>query len=555
MQAVDAAVKRAATRLGSARFLGALAVALTVGGGAVVLARVGERVLPWTAPWGTVWAAAVGASVVAAAAWAWVTRPSRLDVARLVDDRAGLREALSTAVWTGDASDGWSDAARAHAERVARGVDVGRALPIGAWAKPRVWPWPAALAVLFLLLGLSPRVDLLHRAEAAKPEKMAQAETVRAEAEVKEMTDRLNAALAKVGEDALPGPDSAAPESRSPEDVARVAVKRLTEAQDRLDQLAQAQSAQAAEELQRKMETLKRPGPGPLDAMARAMQQGDFAGAAAALAEVQKQVESGAMTPEAAEQMKKQLESLAQELSRLAEDRKELEKKLAEMGLEKSLAADTEALKKALEASKDLTPEQKQGLMNQASSLAKAGGACKNAAAAAASKNLAALGDSLSAAEMMKSELGALKAAQGEIKDQLARLGSGMCRNPGSNGLNLQAFSKKSGGNGRNQGFGSGAEESREAPFSTTEKKAIGKQQDGPIIGTMLVQGDQVRGESRQQFGTAVKAASERASEAIETKQIPREYHEAVKRYFGGLEKKAAAPSGDAKPAAPANGG
>lgn len=551
MHAVDAVMKRAATRLGASRFLGALAVALTCSGAAVVLARIGERLLPWTAPWDTVWAFAIGASAVAAAAWAWVTRPSRLDVARLVDDRAGLREALSTAVWARDGSDGWSDAAKAHADRIARGVDVGRALPIGAWARPRAWPWPPVLAVVFLLLGLTPRVDLLHRAEAAKPEKTAQAETVRAEAEVKEMTDRLNAALTKVGEDALPGPDTAAPEARTAEDVARVAVKRLTEAQDRLDQLAQAQSMQAAEELQRKMETLRRPGPGPLDAMARAMQQGDFAGAAAALAEVQKQVERGAMTPEAAEQMKKQLESLAQELSRLAEDRKDLEKKLAEMGLDKSLAADSDALKKALEEARNLTAEQKQGLMNQASALAKAAESRKNASAAAASNNLSALGESLSAAEMMKGELSALRAAQGEIKDQLAKLGSGMCQNPG---LNLKAFQQQ-GGNSRNQGLGSGAEESREAPFKTTEKKAIGRQQDGPIIGTMLVQGDQVRGESTQQFGAAVKAASERASEAIETKQIPREYHEAVKRYFGGLEKKAAAPPGEAKPAAPASGG
>ena len=90
-------------------------------------------------------------------------------------------------------------------------------------------------------------------------------------------------------------------------------------------------------------------------------------------------------------------------------------------------------------------------------------------------------------------------------------------------------------------------------------KTALGA---GPTIGTMLVQGEQIKGESRAQFQATADAAEAQASEAIQNNTIPREYHDAIKHYFGELKKKvaaqggtpagtpAAAPASDAKPAA-----
>ena len=76
--------------------------------------------------------------------------------------------------------------------------------------------------------------------------------------------------------------------------------------------------------------------------------------------------------------------------------------------------------------------------------------------------------------------------------------------------------------------------------------------------------GEQIKGESKKQFADAVEKADKAATEAIDNKTIPREYHDAVKNYFGRLQKKAGnaptsapapapaqPPAPDAKPATP----
>jgi hypothetical protein len=86
------------------------------------------------------------------------------------------------------------------------------------------------------------------------------------------------------------------------------------------------------------------------------------------------------------------------------------------------------------------------------------------------------------------------------------------------------------------------------ADFRTEKRKADVATGKGPIISSRLVYGEQVKGESLAQFSDAVESGEKAATDAIESKQIPREYHEAVKHYFGSLGKKtgrkpAAAPS------------
>jgi len=69
------------------------------------------------------------------------------------------------------------------------------------------------------------------------------------------------------------------------------------------------------------------------------------------------------------------------------------------------------------------------------------------------------------------------------------------------------------------------------------------------------VYGEQVKGESTAEFADAVEAGAQNAAEAIENKQVPREYQEAVKRYFGTLGEKVKAdrpPAATTPPASPA---
>jgi hypothetical protein len=106
-------------------------------------------------------------------------------------------------------------------------------------------------------------------------------------------------------------------------------------------------------------------------------------------------------------------------------------------------------------------------------------------------------------------------------------------------------------GQGRHgRGLGGGGQ-AEEAPTTTEKAMAKTKMQQGPIVGSRLVYGDQVKGESVAEFSDAVEAASTVASESIDSMQVPREYQDAVKTYFGRLQAKVKATPG-AAPSAPA---
>ena len=68
-----------------------------------------------------------------------------------------------------------------------------------------------------------------------------------------------------------------------------------------------------------------------------------------------------------------------------------------------------------------------------------------------------------------------------------------------------------------------------------------------------MVEGDSIKGESKAEFTSAAITAEQGATEAMENNTIPREFHDAVKSYFGNLKGggKAAkdAPTAPTKPA------
>jgi len=134
-------------------WLNALAWALTAAAGAMALTRMVERLLGFPIPWGDAWWLALGAALVGSVGWVVLRRRTRIEVARVLDDRAGLRESLSTALCVEQSDDPWSRAAALHAEGVARGVRLFRAMPapgLRRWGaplavtagRPRRRPWP-----------------------------------------------------------------------------------------------------------------------------------------------------------------------------------------------------------------------------------------------------------------------------------------------------------------------------------------------------------------------------------------------------------------------------
>src|SRR5690606_24832725 len=112
-----------------------------------------------------------GVAVVAGLVVAWVRRPKQIDVARAVDERAGLRETLSTALCVERDDSPWSRAVVDDAGAKARRVVVRDAVPIEAPGNS--W-WPVAACAALLAVWWLPVHDLtglLAEQEAAREER------------------------------------------------------------------------------------------------------------------------------------------------------------------------------------------------------------------------------------------------------------------------------------------------------------------------------------------------------------------------------------------------
>ena len=118
-------------------------------------------------------------------------------------------------------------------------------------------------------------------------------------------------------------------------------------------------------------------------------------------------------------------------------------------------------------------------------------------------------------------------------------LGEGMCQGgQGRYGLWKEGESNRRGAGTGGPGQGYGARESdKDGQTGTTSTRVQGPSGNGPAVASWYVKGSQIKGEAKKEFGQAVSAGSTAAQEAISDNQIPRKYEEAVKKYFGQLEK------------------
>ena len=591
MKHIKGAVRAATIRLFIVGFLARFATLATLAIIALFIATLLDRLLGAAIDW-TLWlTASTGAAFAFALAWSIFKRHRELAAARVLDERAGLRESLSTALCVSNSQDSWAKAVVLNAEEKARGLRVGQAIPIDA---PQRWYVPvfAALGVAILWMSL-PRYDLLGLFATREEAKGHTSEIVQVKAEGKAKEENLAEMMAKAGVELKKGgEDDSAPKPTSdinPDEIRRAAVKRLTDVNDRLNQLQNSERQQQLQGLQDQLKQLKQPGPGPLQELTRNLAKGDFAKAQQNLAELQKKLEDSALSPQEKEQLKAQLEGLAKQLQEQSAKQEELKAMLQQAGLDKKTAEqlakqaaqNPEAVKKALEQLKNLPPEQKKKLLESAMSACKSMGQCENMGKSMAQMGQAMskdgmseagrsamqqLGEQMSEMELMAQESQSLAAAASEAKQQLKEMGR-QCDNPGEcesckkggqcEGGNCKNgawhLSDANGKGGRKAGTGKGHGEAPEqaTDYRTEKRKSESKSLAGPIIGTRLVYGEQVRGESAAEFAEAVEAAKGTAAEALETMRVPREYQDAVRSYFGTLEKKAA--DSTAKPQEPSD--
>ncbi|MCH7961272.1 MAG: hypothetical protein IIC49_02960 [Planctomycetes bacterium] len=282
--------------------------------------------------------------------------------------------------------------------------------------------------------------------------------------------------------------------------------------------------------------------------LAQAMQRGDFAGAKEALDKLAQQLGNNELNDQQRAQLAKQLENLAKQLEELSNLQKQLEEQLKQAGLSdeqaKKLAQNPEALAEAIKQMQGLTEQQKQQLRQAAESMQAACSSCAGMGAALSQMaggmsaggmtqegmdGMANMGEQLSAGEMLEAQMQNLRLALGECKSMMAGLSQWR---PGES----NRFGKGSGGPGKGTGL---SPEAQEAAFNKKREKDSPKRHLGPIIGETLVYGNTIRGESREAFTEAVQTAARLADEEIAHSEIPPEFEDAVKQYFGRLEKRA----------------
>jgi hypothetical protein len=586
MDAIRDVISRASRRLLLASWIRWSVVLLTAAGVLGVLARAVQKLVPVVAiDWSIALPAGAGAAVLVALVLAWARRPKELDVARTVDERAGLRESLSTALCVQGEDGAWSRAIVDDAGHKARRVVLRDAVPVEAPGNS--W-WPVAACAALLAVWWLPAHDVTGLL-AKKQQKQAEREQVtQVAAQVQEAEQRIEEILARAGVevDDTDADDPFNPreiEQTSPEEMQRAAIKKLTELNDRLEEKRSGEDGMTFDAIRDAMKRLETPEPGPATEMARAMARGDFAEAKKQLEQLAEQIKSGDMPEEQKQQLQKQMEQMSQAMAQMAENRQNLEEQLQAAGLSqeqaRQAAADPNALEQMMKeagASQEQIQQAKQAAQAQqrandaAAAMSQAMGQMAQGMQAGgesqAGEGLDSMGGQLSNLEKLQSEMSSLEQAMGECQSQMA----GMCENPGSgsgmasgqgsrwgpNGQFSQGqpMGMGSGSGGPGQGLGAGPDE-QPADFTLQREKAVVTTTgEGPVIASSLVYGSQVRGESRAEFSSTVGAAEAAAAEAIETKRVPREHEEAVKAYFGRL-KKAAGENAGGQGASPAEQG
>ncbi len=563
MTEINRILKQAAWRLFVIDLLSTLAICLSAALVGLIVVRVLHALGVWPIGWVETFVGAGALTVVGALVWSLVRRSNRLGVARALDERADLRESISTALCVQGSQDPWAQAVVETARDRARRVIVKDAIPVTA---PRLMPLPLACAAALLIAWFSlPREFTFSAGADDAKAKQEQITAVKAEIKAKEeaIAEKLKAANVDLGLDEPEEAEKAEP--TSPEEIQRAAMRRLTRMEDRLSEMLKSDKANTLEAMKEKLEQLRQPGPGPLDELTRALQKGDMAQAKEKLSELAEKLKNQDMSAEQKDQLKDQMEKLAAQMDQLANDRQKLEQALQQAGLSpehaKQAAADPEAIKKALENMKHLTEEQKKQLADAAKSLNEA---CKNCnglgeslskmaqglsemgLSSEAMEGLEQLAGQLSEMEMIQCEMDALSAAMSECQGQLASLGQGMCEGGQSGGMGecdglgewaagaSDRFGSGTGGPGK--GNRPDSPEEQAAPFTRQTEKSPANMGQGPIIAQRLVQGDQIRGEATAEFSAVANIAGQAATEAIDNKLVGLEWHGPLKHYFGRLE-------------------
>ena len=566
MNPVQDAVRSAKRRLVLISWIHTSAWFLCVAVALLVVLRGVQKIAPVVVvPWDIVLPASLGLAVIFALITAIVRAPSALKAAQILDERAGLRESLSTALLAQGRDDPWSRVVTEEARSRAKGLRVPSAIPL---ERPRGWGAPIGAAIALLAVWWLPTRDLtglLEKQEEARLEEQIEQEV---RATVNDAQEQMREIIEKTGIDIEPedfstSDDLLNPESAEfipPDESLRSAIKNLTSVSEKLQEERESEKGQTYDAIREAMKSLTSNESDPASEMARAMARGDFSEAQQQLQKLQEQIEQSGSDPAQREQLAQSLRNIEKQLEQAANNAQQLQEQLEQAGISQQeaqqLARDPQALQQRLESMGIPAP--------QALSMAQSAQAQQQAQDAASAMSQAAsqmaqglesgdmsqqsqgsqsMSDQLSSMEQLQQDMQALENAMSQAQQQMDQLSNAQqqCENPGNGSRSQNQLANGGIGPGIGQGgspdIGLDANDPGADYTLSREQAKIRVNEGGPVIASTLVYGSQVRGESTAAFNEAVSSASAQASEAIETKRVPRAYESAVQHYFGRLDR------------------
>lgn len=363
MSVIDRQIRRTRIRLLLNAAWNAGALGLLIAGTLWSLTIVVERTFVFGLPLGTSAAASAAAGLIIAGIATNRARFDALTAALELDQAAGLKERISSALVYRGHTDPFAQAVVVDAERIAGSVHVPSHVK---YRPPALWPWSAASFLASLLCFLfMPVLDLLAGAqrESVGDESTTVQEKQAIEAalqtQLRKFQERLaeKPALADLrGEiEKLQLPNEP---TKTPEDIRREAVKRIENVADKWRERLEADDLRAHDQLKRDLAKLETPGGDDhASKLMEALSAGDMNGAQAALSKLKQELENAAKNGDA--EAKKRLNETAEKLEDFAKQLEKLaEQQKTEKDLENKGGLTTEQAKQLLRELDGKTPEE-----------------------------------------------------------------------------------------------------------------------------------------------------------------------------------------------------
>lgn len=427
-------------------------------------------------------------------------RKDLLESAAEVDERAGWKERLSSALALPALNHPMERALVEDVREKLKEQKPSRLFPLRA---PRELKLTPVIAIAIAAVSyFVPQVDLLGYVARDKEKKKEKEEISLAieklEKRKKEL-EKNDKAMDKV-KDAIKKIDALATElQKNPPPDRKEAIAKITNLNEELKQLKDelAKGAALAEKLQKAAADKAGGDSGELGKLFR---EGKFAEAVQELAKMRNALQEGKMTPAEREKLRKEMQALQEKMSK-DKDLQNLEKKLADAmkGMQDGDEKGLEGLQKELGK---MDAEQ-----NEAEQLAEA------------MKDLENLSDALAKGEGDCPKCGEKK---------------GKCKCHGD-GLEGEKDDPEPGPGPKGEGFGYGERPETPADFDTEKSKVKSKLGKGTYVGSYFMKGEPPKGEAATRYSEVERAYAEEAMDSLNKQKIPASQRDYVRDYFDAI--------------------